>query len=111
MRGALGIVDINTRLNTMVNSARVFLFMKGDPAIPRCGFSRKMVALLRESGITEFDTFDVLGDPEVRSGVKSFSDWPTFPQLYVDAEFVGGLDVISEMAEDAEDGLKEELGL
>ncbi len=111
LRGALGIVDINTRLTTMVNSARVFLFMKGDPAIPRCGFSRKMVALLRESGITEFDTFDVLGDPEVRSGVKSFSDWPTFPQLYVDAEFVGGLDVISEMAEDAEDGLKEELGL
>jgi Grx4 family monothiol glutaredoxin len=111
LKGALGIVDINTRLSSMVKSARVFLFMKGDPAKPRCGFSRKMVALLRENGIAEFDTFDVLGDPEVRSGVKTFSDWPTFPQLYVDGKFAGGLDVITEMAEDAEDGLKEELGL
>ena len=71
----------------------------------------KAVALLREHGIDGFKTFDVLGDPEVRSGVKTFSDWPTFPQLYVDGEFVGGLDVVTEMAEDADDGLKEELGL
>ena len=111
LKSALEIVDINTRLSDMVKSARVFLFMKGDPEKPRCGFSRKMVALLREHQINDFETFDVLGDPEVRAGVKTFSDWPTFPQLYVDGEFTGGLDVVTEMAEDAEDGLKAELGL
>lgn len=68
---------------------------------PRCGFSRKAVALLREHKI-KFDSFDILSDNEVRQGLKKFSNWPTYPQLYVDGKLVGGLDILKEMAEDGE---------
>ena len=86
--------DLDTRLSTLVNAAPVMLFMKGTPSAPQCGFSRQTVSMLRERGV-RYGFFNILADDEVRQGLKTFSDWPTFPQLYVDGEFVGGLDIVS----------------
>ena len=77
------------------------LFMKGDPEEPRCGFSRKIVELLQTAKV-KFDTFDILSDEDVRQGLKKFSNFPTFPQLYADGKLVGGLDIVKEMHEDGE---------
>ena len=81
--------------------SRVVLFMKGEPDAPRCGFSRKIVALLRDQGV-EFTHFDILKDESVRARLKTLNDWPTFPQLIVEKEFVGGLDIVQEMVENGE---------
>ena len=91
-------------LGALVKKHPVMLFMKGDPEQPRCGFSRKVMEALHESGAVEgepgkFGTFDILSDEGVRSGLKVFSDWPTFPQLYVSGELVGGCDIVLEMAQ------------
>lgn len=86
--------DINTRLGKLVKAAPVMLFMKGTPAAPQCGFSRQLVALLREKGV-RYGFFNILADDEVRQGLKAFSDWPTYPQLYLDGNLVGGLDIVS----------------
>lgn len=93
--------DINARLSEIVNSSDVVLFMKGTPLFPQCGFSSRAVAILDHLGVA-FDSFDVLQDMEVRQGIKSFSDWPTIPQLYVKGEFVGGSDIMMEMFEAGE---------
>jgi Grx4 family monothiol glutaredoxin len=82
------------RLEGLVKAAPVMLFMKGTPSSPQCGFSRQTVALLRERSI-RYGFFNILADDDVRQGLKEFSDWPTFPQLYVDGELVGGLDIVS----------------
>ena len=74
------------------------LFMKGNPAAPRCGFSNKTVALLNEQGV-KFESFDILSDNMVREGLKKYSNWPTYPQLYVKGELIGGLDIMKEMVE------------
>ncbi|CAE7851877.1 GLRX3 [Symbiodinium sp. KB8] len=84
------------------------LFMKGDASSPRCGFSAQMVELLQKSGI-EFSSFDILSDNTVREGLKTYSNWPTYPQLYVNGKLVGGLDIIKEMMED--EPLHEQLGV
>lgn len=86
--------DITTRLGKLVKAAPVMLFMKGTPAAPQCGFSRQLVALLREKGV-RYGFFNILADDEVRQGLKTFSDWPTYPQLYLDGDLVGGLDIVS----------------
>lgn len=86
--------DINERLSTLVKAAPVMLFMKGKPSAPECGFSRQTVSLLREKGV-RYGFFNILADDEVRQGLKAFSDWPTFPQVYVGGELVGGLDIVS----------------
>lgn len=70
------------------------LFMKGTPSAPQCGFSRQLVALLREKSV-KYGFFNILADDEVRQGLKEFADWPTFPQLWMDGELVGGLDIVS----------------
>lgn len=88
--------DVAARIERMVGSSDVFLFMKGSPDMPRCGFSANTVAILEQLG-APYATFDVLADEEVRSGVKQYSQWPTFPQLYVRGELVGGNDIVSEM--------------
>ena len=75
------------------------LFMKGSPSSPQCGFSRQLVAILREHQV-RFGFFDILKDDSVRQGLKKFSDWPTFPQLYINGEFQGGLDIIKENLEE-----------
>ncbi len=90
---------LNARLKQLTEAAPVMLFMKGTPASPQCGFSRQLVAILRENQV-RFGFFDILKDDSVRQGLKAFSDWPTFPQLYVNGEFQGGLDIIKESLED-----------
>lgn len=99
--------QLNERLHKLMNQDKVVLFMKGSPDTPRCGFSRRIVALLRDQGV-QFSHFDILMDENVRSGLKVLNNWPTFPQLIINGEFVGGLDVVHEMAENGE--LKEILG-
>ncbi|SRR5260221_9565803 len=79
----------------------VMLFMKGTPVVPQCGFSATVVQILSELGV-KFKSVDVLKDPEVRQGIKEFSNWPTIPQLYVKGEFVGGCDIVREMFEQGE---------
>ncbi|KAL5470723.1 hypothetical protein EMCRGX_G028732, partial [Ephydatia muelleri] len=93
--------DLNERLKKLINLAPCTLFMKGVPEEPRCGFSRQMVELLQELG-AEFATFNILSDQEVRDGLKTFSNWPTFPQLYINGELIGGLDIAKEMKESGE---------
>jgi len=93
--------ELNTRLLQLMNRDKVMLFMKGSPDQPQCGFSRKMVDLLRNEGV-QFASFDILKDDSVRQGLKTFNQWPTFPQLIIKGEFVGGLDVVKEMVEAGE---------
>ena len=89
------------RISDIVAKDDVVLFMKGTPYFPQCGFSSKACAILDHLGV-EFASVDVLQDPEIRSGIKQFSDWPTVPQLYVKGEFVGGSDIMMEMYEAGE---------
>ena len=84
------------RIANDINSNDVVLFMKGTPVFPQCGFSAAVVQILTDLGV-KFKSFDVLKDPELRQGIKEFSNWPTIPQLYVKGEFVGGCDIIREM--------------
>jgi len=84
------------RIASDINSNDVVLFMKGTPVFPQCGFSAAVVQILTDLGV-KFKSFDVLKDPELRQGIKEFSNWPTVPQLYVKGEFVGGCDIIREM--------------
>jgi monothiol glutaredoxin len=90
-----------TRIAQIVSTNDVTLFMKGTPLFPQCGFSSKAVAILDHLGVA-YETVDVLQDPEVRQGIKAFSDWPTIPQLYVKGEFIGGSDIMMEMYEAGE---------
>jgi monothiol glutaredoxin len=93
--------DANSRIDEIVKSNDVVLFMKGTALFPQCGFSSRAVAILDHLGVG-FETVDVLQDPEVRQGIKAYSDWPTIPQLYVKGEFVGGSDIMMEMYEAGE---------
>ena len=95
--------DVNTKIEGLVTSNDVVLFMKGTPLFPQCGFSSKAVAILEHLGVG-FEPVDVLQDMEIRQGIKEFSDWPTIPQLYVKGEFVGGSDIMMEMYEAGELG-------
>ena len=85
---------LNARLAELVKAAPVMLFMKGTPSTPQCGFSRQLVGMLRELGV-RYGFFNILADEEVRQGLKVWADWPTFPQLWVGGELVGGLDIVS----------------
>ena len=87
---------VTERIANDINSHDVVLFMKGTPVFPQCGFSAAVVQILTDLGV-KFKSFDVLKEPELRQGVKEFSNWPTIPQLYVKGEFVGGCDIIREM--------------
>lgn len=100
--------ELRMRLSELVVRDKVMLFMKGNPDTPRCGFSRRIVELLRNQEVT-YGHFDILGDNDVRQGLKKFSEWPTFPQLYANGKFLGGLDIVQDMAEAGE--LKTEMGL
>jgi len=93
--------DLNSRLSKLIRAAPVMLFMKGSPDEPRCGFSRDIISVLRGQKI-EFSHFDILTDQTVREGLKKFSNWPTYPQLYVEGELMGGVDVVKEMVADGE---------
>lgn len=93
--------DLNERIKALINSAPVFLFMKGSPEMPQCGFSANVVAILNHLQV-EFKTFDILTDMDIRQGLKEYSNWPTYPQLYVKGQLVGGNDIITEMFESGE---------
>nr|ACO10537.1 Glutaredoxin-3 [Caligus rogercresseyi] len=93
--------DLNERLKELTNKSSLMIFMKGSPQEPRCGFSRQLMNILSEEKL-EFGTFDILGDEEVRQGLKTYSNWPTYPQVYVKGELVGGLDIIKELKENDE---------
>ena len=93
--------EVHNRISDIVNSSDVVLFMKGTPLFPQCGFSSRAVAILDHLGVA-YGSVDVLQDAEVRQGIKSFSDWPTIPQLYEKGEFVGGSDIMMEMFEAGE---------
>jgi monothiol glutaredoxin len=94
-------VTINDRIKQDITDNPVVLFMKGTPVFPQCGFSAAVVQILTTMGV-KFKGIDVLADPEIRQGIKDFSNWPTIPQLYVKGEFVGGCDIIREMYENGE---------
>nr|XP_054493669.1 glutaredoxin-3 isoform X8 [Agelaius phoeniceus]XP_054493670.1 glutaredoxin-3 isoform X8 [Agelaius phoeniceus] len=88
--------QLHARLRGLINAAPCMLFMKGSPKEPRCGFSRQMVEILQKHGVA-FSSFDIFSDEEVRQGLKAFSNWPTYPQLYVKGELIGGLDIVKEL--------------
>lgn len=89
------------RIEQMLNDNKIFLFMKGNPQFPQCGFSARAVAILQNLG-AQFESFNVLEDPEIREGIKEFGQWPTIPQLYVNKELVGGSDIMMEMYQNGE---------
>ncbi|HEX8654883.1 MAG TPA: Grx4 family monothiol glutaredoxin [Allosphingosinicella sp.] len=93
--------DVKQRIEEIVTGHDVVLFMKGTALFPQCGFSSRAVSILDHLGVA-FETVDVLQDPEIRNGIKDYSDWPTVPQLYVKGEFVGGSDIMMEMYEAGE---------
>jgi monothiol glutaredoxin len=92
---------ITERIQSEINSQDVVLFMKGTPVFPQCGFSAAVVGVLSHLGV-QFRGVNVLEDNDIREGIKTFSDWPTIPQLYVKGEFMGGCDIIREMYETGE---------
>ena len=93
--------DAQSRIADIVGKNDVVLFMKGTALFPQCGFSSRAIAILDRLG-TKYETVDVLQDPDIRNGIKEYSDWPTIPQLYVKGEFIGGCDIVREMAEAGE---------
>jgi monothiol glutaredoxin len=93
--------DTATRIETEIGENPVMLYMKGNPRFPQCGFSARVVQILTHLGVP-FGSANVLEDPELREGIKQFSNWPTIPQLYVKGEFVGGCDIITEMFQSGE---------
>jgi len=93
--------NINEKIKDIINKNDVVLFMKGTPDVPQCGFSMTVCNILKELKV-KFSGVDVLTDPEIRQGIKDFSNWPTVPQLYVKGEFIGGCDIAKEMYEKGE---------
>jgi monothiol glutaredoxin len=94
--------DVQQRIDDLVKSNRVMLFMKGTAQFPMCGFSGRAIQILKAAGASDIKTFNVLEDEEVRQGIKDYANWPTIPQLYIGGEFVGGSDIMMEMYESGE---------
>lgn len=93
--------EVKSRIDEYVKNSKVFLFMKGEPARPMCGFSAGVVQSLGQLGV-DYKSFDVLSDESIRQGIKEFANWPTIPQLYINGEFVGGHDIIMELVQKGE---------
>ena len=102
--------DVHQRIDDLVKNHRVVLFMKGTAQFPMCGFSGRAIQILKACGVDpkSVATVNVLEDPEIRQGIKEYSNWPTIPQLYVKGEFIGGSDIMMEMYDSGE--LKQVLG-
>ena len=94
--------DVQQRIDDLVKSNRVVLFMKGTAQFPMCGFSGRAIQILKACGVEDLQTVNVLEDESVRQGIKEYANWPTIPQLYVNGEFVGGSDILMEMYEAGE---------
>ena len=95
-------MDGQAAIKNQVSSNPVVLYMKGNPKFPQCGFSGLAIQILQACGVQNFVTVDVLADPEIRDGIKVYSNWPTIPQLYINGEFVGGSDIMRSMYEQGE---------
>ena len=95
-------MNVQDRIKQQVNSHKVVLYMKGTPQFPQCGFSANAVNILKACGVTDFFSVNVLEDPEIRQGIKEYAQWPTIPQLYVNGEFIGGSDIMTEMYQKGE---------
>jgi monothiol glutaredoxin len=93
--------DINKKIESQLSDNKIVLYMKGTKEMPQCGFSAKVVQILNSFGV-DYETVDVLADPEIRQGIKDYSSWPTLPQLYVDGKFIGGCDICVEMFQNGE---------
>lgn len=93
--------DINSRIKDLITQNKVLVFMKGSKLMPQCGFSNNVVQILNMLGVT-YETIDVLSDPEIRQGIKDFSNWPTIPQVYVNGEFLGGSDILIDLYQKGE---------
>ena len=100
--------DAHQRIDDLVKNHRVVLFMKGTAQFPQCGFSGRAVQILKACGVDDLKTFNVLEDDDIRQGIKEYANWPTIPQLYVNGEFVGGSDIMTEMYQAGE--LQQALG-
>ena len=94
-------MSVMQRIQSAIEAHPIVLFMKGTPLFPQCGFSARVVQILSHVGVP-FKGVNVLADPELREGIKSFTNWPTIPQLYVQGEFVGGCDIVMEMFQSGE---------
>ena len=94
--------DVQQKIDDIVKSGRVVLFMKGSAQFPMCGFSGRAIQVLKACGVTELKTVNVLEDEGIRQGIKEYANWTTIPQLYIDGEFVGGSDIMMEMYESGE---------
>jgi monothiol glutaredoxin len=95
-------MSIQNTLRETITGNKVVLFMKGTPQFPQCGFSSNAASLLKACGVTDYVSVNVLADPEIRQGIKEFSNWPTIPQLYVNGQLVGGSDIMTEMYQKGE---------
>jgi monothiol glutaredoxin len=95
-------MNVQERIADQIKSNHIMLYMKGTPQFPQCGFSGRAVQLLQACGANEFGSVDVLSDPDVRQGIKEYSNWPTIPQLYINGEFVGGADIMTELYQNGE---------
>ncbi|WP_114661584.1 Grx4 family monothiol glutaredoxin [Polynucleobacter necessarius] len=95
-------MDTQDQIKEIVTSHLVVLFMKGTAQFPQCGFSGNAVNILRASGVEKLHTVNVLEDPAIRQGIKEYANWPTIPQLYVNGEFIGGSDIMTEMYQSGE---------
>ncbi|MBW4540294.1 MAG: Grx4 family monothiol glutaredoxin [Myxacorys chilensis ATA2-1-KO14] len=93
--------DTNDRIDNLVKQSKIVVFMKGSKLMPMCGFSNNVVQILNALGVP-YETVDVLEDPEVRQGIKEYSNWPTIPQVYVNGEFLGGSDILIELYQKGE---------
>ena len=92
--------DSKKYLESLIRQAPLMLFIKGTPETPRCGFTKELINLLAKANITDYKTFDILQDENVRQKLKEYSSWQTYPQIYVNGEFVGGLDIVKQMNEE-----------
>ncbi len=93
--------DVKARIETLINNNKIMVFMKGNKLMPQCGFSNNVVQILGAMGVP-FETFDILADPDIRQGIKEFSNWPTIPQVYMNGEFLGGSDILIELYQSGE---------
>jgi monothiol glutaredoxin len=93
--------ELKSRIEQLVNSNKILVFMKGSKLMPMCGFSNNVVQILNTLGVP-YQTVDILEDPEIRQGIKEYSNWPTIPQIYINGEFVGGSDIAIELYQSGE---------
>ena len=102
--------ELKAKIDNLVTQNKIMVFMKGNKLMPQCGFSNNVVQILNMLGAT-YETFDVLEDPEIRQGIKEYSNWPTIPQVYIGGEFLGGSDVIIEMYNNKKDELEQKVAV